>query len=92
MAALSDAEINQRLGNLDGWERDGGSITKTWQLKGFSAALLMANAIGHIANGMNHHPDLQVFGYNNLKVTITTHSEDAITENDFNLAGAIEQL
>ena len=90
--ALSDADITQKLSDLSGWERDGGSITKTWKVKGFSDALLLANAIGHLANSKNHHPDLEIFGYNNLKVTITTHSEDAITDNDFALAQAIESL
>lgn len=90
--ALSDADITDKLSDLSGWECDGGSITKTWTVTGFSAALLLANAIGHLANRQNHHPDLKIFGYNNLKVTITTHSEEAITDNDFTLAQAIESL
>jgi 4a-hydroxytetrahydrobiopterin dehydratase len=40
---------------------------------------------------MNHHPDLAI-SWNEVTVTITTHSEGGLTENDFELARRIATL
>ena len=34
---------------------------------------------------MNHHPDLEI-SWNKVTVTLSTHSEGGLTENDFELA------
>ena len=41
---------------------------------------------------MNHHPDLNLHGYKNVTVTLSTHSEGGITTKDFELAAQIEAL
>jgi 4a-hydroxytetrahydrobiopterin dehydratase len=43
------------------------------------------------AEDMIHHPDLEI-SWNKVTVSITTHSEGGLTENDFELAGRIDQL
>ena len=40
---------------------------------------------------MNHHPDLAI-SWNEVTVTITTHSEGGLTANDFELARHAELL
>jgi 4a-hydroxytetrahydrobiopterin dehydratase len=40
---------------------------------------------------MNHHPDLEI-SWNKVTVSITTHSEGGLTENDFDLAARISRL
>jgi 4a-hydroxytetrahydrobiopterin dehydratase len=40
---------------------------------------------------MNHHPDLAI-SWNRVTVTVTTHSEGALTENDFEPARRIDAL
>ena len=40
------------------------------------------NALAHIANIEDHHPDLEV-GYNYCHVTFTTHAIGGLSENDF---------
>ncbi|KAH0467679.1 hypothetical protein IEQ34_002712 [Dendrobium chrysotoxum] len=39
-----------------------------------------------------HHPDLHLFGWNNVKIEIWTHSVGGLTENDFILAAKINSL
>jgi 4a-hydroxytetrahydrobiopterin dehydratase len=41
------------------------------------------------AEDMNHHPDLEI-SWNKVTVSVTTHSEGGLTENDFELARRIE--
>ena len=43
------------------------------------------------AEEMNHHPDLEI-SWNTVTVTITTHSQGGLTENDFELARRIDTL
>ncbi|WP_019854235.1 4a-hydroxytetrahydrobiopterin dehydratase [Actinopolyspora mortivallis] len=91
MPELLDREtIVSRLAS--GWEYRDGAVHRTWQLKGFLTAMSMANAIAHLANEANHHPDLSVHDYNRLTVRVTTHSAGGVTENDLGLAERIERL
>jgi 4a-hydroxytetrahydrobiopterin dehydratase len=43
------------------------------------------------AEELNHHPDLEI-SWNKVTVTISTHSERGLTENDFELDRKVDQL
>lgn len=89
---LDDATIAARLAELPGWDHAANAIHKTWTLKGFLTAMTYANAIAHLANEANHHPDLSVHDYKHLTVRLTTHSAGGVTENDLALASEINRL
>ena len=92
MAVLDDAEIDERLGRLaDGWERDGDTIKRTFKFDDFRGSIDFINRITPVADGMNHHPDLSV-SWNTVTVSLTTHSQMGVTENDFALAAQIDEL
>jgi 4a-hydroxytetrahydrobiopterin dehydratase len=91
MARLSDEEIDERLSGLDGWERDGDAIRRQFELDDFKGSVDFVNRLTPEAEGMNHHPDLEI-SWNKVTVSITTHSEGGLTENDFELAGRISRL
>jgi 4a-hydroxytetrahydrobiopterin dehydratase len=91
MARLSDEEIDERLAGLDGWERDGDAIRKQLQLADFKGSGDFVNRLTPEAEGMNHHPDLEI-SWNKVTVAITTHSEGGLTANDFELAARIDRL
>ena len=91
MARLSDEEIEQALGDLDGWERVGDAIERTFELDDFKGSVDFVNALTPEAEAMNHHPDLAI-SWNKVTVTITSHSEGGLTANDFELARRIATL
>ena len=92
MARLNDEEIEQRLGELnDGWERSGEAIEHTFKLDDFKGSVDFVNRLTPIAEEMNHHPDLAI-SWNQVTVTISTHSEGGLTANDFELARRIATL
>ena len=91
MARLSDEEIEQRLGELDGWERAGESIERTFELDDFKGSVDFVNALTPAAEEMNHHPDLSI-SWNTVTVSVSTHSEMGVTESDFELANEIDEL
>jgi 4a-hydroxytetrahydrobiopterin dehydratase len=89
---LPDGDIVERLHSLPGWERDGDKIRKLFKLDSYLAGLAFASAVGVIAEGLDHHPDILI-GWRKVTVSVNTHSAgDKITDNDFQLAAAIETL
>ena len=91
MAPLSDSEIEERLAGGD-WRREGDKIVRDVELGGFTAAMELANKVADAANEANHHPDILVHDYKHVRLTLSTHSAGGITENDFALAAAIDEL
>ena len=91
MALLSDEEIEQRLSELDGWEREGDAIRRSFKLDDFKGSVDFVNRLTPEAEEMNHHPDLAI-SWNEVTVTISTHSEGGLTADDFELARRIEKV
>jgi len=91
MATLSDEEIGERLGELEGWERDGEAITKSFDRGDFVGSVKFVDSLVGPAEEMNHHPDIAI-SWSEVKVTLSTHSEGGLTGNDFELAKRIDAL
>lgn len=91
MARLSDSEIDERLAGSE-WRREDDALVRDFELSGFEAAMALANAVADAANEANHHPDILVHGYKHLRLTLSTHSDGGVTENDFALAETIDGI
>jgi 4a-hydroxytetrahydrobiopterin dehydratase len=91
MSRLDDAEIESRLAGLEGWARAGDAIRKEFKRDDFVGSVEFVKAIVAPAEEMGHHPDLEI-SWDTVTVTITTHSEGGLTENDFELASRIDGL
>jgi 4a-hydroxytetrahydrobiopterin dehydratase len=87
------AEIEARLRQYPGWTlSEDGQLHKEWTFKNFMQVILFVNAIAHLAQVADHHPDLHIHDYKYLAVSLMTHSEKAITDRDFSLIAQIEAL
>ena len=91
MSKLNQDQINSKLSNFSGWSFESDSITKKFQFKDFIDALSFVNAVGLEAEKMDHHPDILMFSWNKVRITISTHSAGGVTEKDFSLAKKIEE-
>ncbi len=91
MAALSKAEIHEKLKELQGWSHMGKSLQKKYTLKSFMPTIDLVNKIAAVAEAEQHHPDITI-NYNVLAISLSTHSEGGVTEKDFELARKIDQL
>ncbi|MEM8735791.1 MAG: 4a-hydroxytetrahydrobiopterin dehydratase [Planctomycetota bacterium] len=69
---------------------DGKMISRKWVLKNFVEAMSLANKAGEIAEEDQHHPDLHLTGYRNLRIDLTTHAIGGLSENDFILAAKLD--
>ena len=91
MELLPDDEIESRLGELEGWSRDGDSITKTFKNDDFVGSVRFVDALVEPAEDMGHHPDLSL-SWDEVTVSITNHAAGGLTENDFELAKRIDGI
>jgi 4a-hydroxytetrahydrobiopterin dehydratase len=91
MPLLEDSEIEARLAELPGWERNGEVIEKTFECGDFVGSVRFVDRLVEPAEAMGHHPDLEI-SWDEVKVSLSTHSEGGLTANDFELAAKIDAL
>lgn len=89
---LGEAEIANQLARVNGWQRSGQTITKEFVFAGFTEATQFIAKLAPVANAMDHHPDLQLYRYKRVNVSLMTHSAGGLTQNDFDLAARIDAL
>ena len=90
--ALSDAEIDEGLARLKDWSRDGDVLVKTFKFDSYLAGLAFASTVGVIAEGLNHHPDMNI-GWRRVTVSFTTHDAgNKLSAKDFAAAKAIDAV
>jgi 4a-hydroxytetrahydrobiopterin dehydratase len=89
---LSQKEIEDRLGELPGWSRDGDRIARSYRLASHFAATAMVVHIAQVQEELDHHSDLTL-GYHTVALAVHTHSAGgAVTEKDVELARRVEDL
>ena len=88
---LSADEIETALTDLKGWKTEGVNLKKRFEFANFAQSLDFVNRVGAIAERRDHHPDI-LFGWGYAEFSITTHDTGGLTQNDFDLAAAIENL
>ena len=86
-----ETEITDWLtANLSAWQYADGLLTRTFVTRNWRMTLLLANAIGYLAEVAWHHPEL-ILTYPRLTVRLQTHDAGGITDKDFELARRIEE-
>jgi 4a-hydroxytetrahydrobiopterin dehydratase len=88
---LGDADIQRELASLPRWSRDGDAIVHTVQLGDFDEAMAFANTVARTANELNHHPAITI-DWNEVTLRASSHDAGGLTERDFALARAIDEL
>ena len=90
---LSEASIRELMPQLLGWElvEEGQALSKTFTFKDYYRTMSFVNALAHMANGEDHHPDLSVH-YDRCVVRWSTHDVGGLSENDFICAAKTERL
>ena len=88
---MSDDEVKDRLSKMGGWKREGDALAPGFEFANFVGSVNFVNRVTPIAEEMNHHPDLSI-SWNKVSVSLSTHSEGGITENDFKLATKIDSV
>jgi 4a-hydroxytetrahydrobiopterin dehydratase len=76
---------------LSGWQAvEEKKIEKDYTFKDFQEAIDFISKVGQIAEAEGHHPDIFLHDWNKVKLTLSTHAIDGLSENDFILASKID--
>lgn len=88
---LSAAEVEQRLGDLDGWELNDAEIRRNFAFASFPAAIGFVTQVAFLSEAAKHHPDITI-RYNKVTLALSTHSAGGLTERDFALAAQLDEI
>ena len=69
----------------EGWSEVDGALEREFRFDDFVQAIAFVNRVAELAEAENHHPDVEIH-YNRVKLRWSTHSADAITDRDRELA------
>jgi pterin-4a-carbinolamine dehydratase len=75
----------------EGWSEVEGALEREFKFDDFVAAMAFVNKVAELAESENHHPDVEIH-YNRVKLRWSTHSADAITDRDRELAARSAEL
>jgi len=89
MSPLGDGEIAGELARTPGWRRSGEAIERTYRFRDFNEAMVFVNRVASLAERANHHPDVTI-RYNEVTLSVWTHSDGGLTPKDFALARSID--
>jgi|TARA_B100001079_G_scaffold189535_1_gene163476 4a-hydroxytetrahydrobiopterin dehydratase len=96
ISSLDLSEIHKYQKKVDGWEVKPNEkkiyyLEKNFKFKNFLESQNFVNKVGIISENEGHHPDI-AFGWGYVKIIITTHAIEGLSENDFILAAKIDQI
>lgn len=85
--------VESYLSILPAWQAgfDYNSIERQIQFKNYYHVMSFLNALAYIVHQQDHHPDI-TYGYNNVRIKLSTHTVGGVTLNDMIMAAKIEQL
>lgn len=87
----STQEIQNFIEENPTWELKNDKLNTTFVFKNFIEAFGFMTQIALIAERSNHHPEwLNV--YKTIVVNLTTHEIDGVSERDFKMARAMDQI
>jgi 4a-hydroxytetrahydrobiopterin dehydratase len=74
------------------WKVKDNLLVKEFEFKDFKKAIEFVNYVAEIAEQENHHPDILIYSYKKVKISLFTHSENKITDKDYYLAEKIDKI
>ncbi len=86
---LSDDAVAAGIDGTD-WRREDDAIVRDHKFKDFAEAMAFVNRIADVAEAANHHPDILVHGWNNVRLILSTHSVGGLTQSDLEMAKRLD--
>ena len=90
---LTEASIRELMPQVPEWAlvENGHALSRTFAFKDYYRTMSFVNALAHVANAEDHHPDLSVH-YDRCVVRFSTHDVGGLSENDFICAATADAL
>ncbi|HEX6222632.1 MAG TPA: 4a-hydroxytetrahydrobiopterin dehydratase [Acidimicrobiia bacterium] len=91
MSLLPDEQIKSFTVDNPDWMWSDSEITRTFEFEDFNEAMGFVTRVALEAEKANHHPDIDI-RWNKVTLTLSTHSEGGLTEQDLELATTADGL
>lgn len=73
------------------WTEEDGALVAVLSCSSFPAAIAYVTRIAAVAEELGHHPDIDI-RYDTVTLRLVTHAAGRVTEKDYALARAIDDL
>lgn len=74
------------------WKYENGVLIKEFIGSNFSSAIGLINSIGLVAESMNHFPDILLYGWNKVRVSVSSYDLGGITDTDIRFSVKLDEL
>ena len=91
LTRVQAAELLPQISSAWVLTESGHALQREFRFRDFYRTMSFVNALAHVANIEDHHPDLEV-GYNYCRAVFSTHSIKGLSENDFICAAKIDTI
>ena len=91
MKTLTEQDIEKKLLRYPDWDYFNNAIHAEFEFENFKDCFSAMSRIAFECEAQNHHPDWSNV-YNVLKISLSTHDADGVTNKDFKLADAIDAI
>ena len=91
MKPLNKEEIQEKLKEFSQWSYEDDAIHISFEFEDFKNAFTAMTRIAFEAERLQHHPTWSNT-YNSVNISLSTHDADGVTDKDFELAKAIENV
>jgi 4a-hydroxytetrahydrobiopterin dehydratase len=91
MKRLTETELAELLAKLPEWHLAQAMLVRELRFPDFLEAIAFVNRIAALAEQQNHHPDIDI-RYNNVRLALSTHDANGITQRDAKFATHVDTL
>lgn len=77
---------------IDGWERTDTALVREFVFENQTELAEFVLLVAKYSDEVNHHADMQISECGKLRLSITTHDENGLTEKDFEWAKKLNEL
>ncbi len=91
MARLTEIERQEFAASYPQWKIEGEALRRTFTFRDFTEAMGFVTKVALLAERADHHPDIEI-RWNQVTLTLSTHSEGGLTRRDTDLAARISTL
>ena len=91
LESLTSTQIESALHGLPGWVYDDHALRRTVSFDQYLWGISCVNALAHLAERQNHHPDIAIH-YTQITVSYWTHTRDDVTQADVTGAQEAERI
>ncbi|HEX6655339.1 MAG TPA: 4a-hydroxytetrahydrobiopterin dehydratase [Candidatus Limnocylindria bacterium] len=88
---LDAASLDEGLGALPDWRREGEMIVRAVRCTSFRSAIDLVNRVADAAEAADHHPDIEIV-WRRVTFRLTSKASGGLTQRDLDMAAQIDAV